>query len=53
MKKTMIIAAIAAFAGVIVTSCGSTKVNQRVSDEQRAKIDAGANQHRQNVNSEK
>ncbi|GHT42354.1 hypothetical protein AGMMS49965_13690 [Bacteroidia bacterium] len=51
MKRMMILAVAAAFAGVMMVGCGSSKqqVQQRVSDEQRAKIDANTEQYRKEI----
>jgi hypothetical protein len=51
MKTRMIFfAAVAVIWGVMVSSCGSSKAQQRVSDEQRAKIDANTEQYRKTIN---
>jgi hypothetical protein len=44
MRKTLILAATAAIAGVMIAGCGSSKVQQHVSDGEKARIDSEAKQ---------
>ncbi len=52
MKKTLILAASAAIAGATVAGCGSSKVQQRVSDEQRMRMDFEFDQYHKHLGGE-
>ncbi|GHT18597.1 hypothetical protein AGMMS4957_01180 [Bacteroidia bacterium] len=51
-KKVMILAAAAAIAGAMIVGCGSSKVQQRVSEEQRGKINSNSEQYRTRMSTE-
>ncbi|GHT37978.1 hypothetical protein AGMMS49965_00010 [Bacteroidia bacterium] len=50
-KKVMILAATAAFAGVVATGCGSSK-NDRISRSAKSQLDSDKRQYQKGFNEE-